>query len=56
MINNKGPGIDLVGHQLLLEEFHTLYLQILHIVFGFLDNFLEGVEPCHEHHNVANKM
>ena len=54
MINNKGPSIEPCGTPtlLLLEEFQTLYLQILHIVFGFLDNFLEGVELCHEYHNI----
>ena len=42
-----------MGHQPLLEEFQTLYLQILHIVFCYLDNFLEGEELCHEYHNIS---
>ena len=46
-------GLNLVGHQLLLEEFQTLFLQFQHAVYDYLNNFLTEVDLHRQCHNIS---
>ena len=53
MINNKGPSIELCGTPTVIGRISDFVSSNSTLLFSvFLDNFLEGVEMCHEYHNI----